>query len=435
MCESKDGNHHQVAELLSAYLDNMVTADERRLVESHLASCQACEQQLLALRQVVGLVRQLPSVVPPRAFVLREADVAPRSSFTRLRRLLPAWSGWATALATGAALLLCLTFLGLTLLRTGTQPSNLAMQLTTPGVPSNASQPLPTQTSEPVQGQTITEAMGAPLPTTLLASGVPTQLTSGPIPEGLPAKAQRTVTPALDLAEKRAPAVPTGELPGMPTVAVSSLCEEDRGCQLTGAPASPSATFVLPVAPAPEVRATATPVATDLAGVTVPQVAMAPAVAVTTTPVSPGTPPAEQAPQGESRDALRAAGAAPSGVLPMASGTRKPVLITVVSPTLVVGSGMITISGRLPLPEGVLLQAEIWRDGRPLEWAVPESQLTRLSAAGRFLLRLRARLDQADLDLSKASPGEFEIRIRSLDERLSVETRLPLSETSHDNTP
>ena len=422
MSEPEERSHHQVAELLAAYLDNRVTADERQLVEGHLARCQACQQHLLALRQTVRLVRQLPPVVPPRTFVLRATDVAHRPTFRWMRRRLSGGLGWTPAV-------------GIILLRAGTQPANLAMRPTAPTIVSSASPPLPTPSPALVQAQGLSESVSAPAPVTSAPTGMPTRPAAGPTLETRRGQLPRTATPAFDRAEQAAPAPLAGELPSAAPAEAPALCEEDRSCQLTAALASPTPAFVLPMAPAPERPATATPAATGLAGATVPQVAATPASTVSVIPSALATPPVEQLPEGESHEALRAAGAAPGGMLPMAPSRREPVLITVTSPTLVIGSGVITVSGWLPLPEGVWLQAEIWRDGQPLEWAIPESQLTRLDAAGRFSLRLQARLDQAALDLSKAPPGDYEIRIRALDEWLSVEARLPLPDVSHDHAP
>jgi anti-sigma factor RsiW len=53
--------HNQVAELLSAYIDDEVTTDERALVEEHLATCASCVYDLATLRQTdpsAGAARQ-----------------------------------------------------------------------------------------------------------------------------------------------------------------------------------------------------------------------------------------------------------------------------------------------------------------------------------------------------------------------------------------
>lgn len=62
-------------ELLSAYLDNEVTAEERALVEAAIAADPAIAWQVESLRQTVHLLQALPPLALPRAFTL-EAVVA-----------------------------------------------------------------------------------------------------------------------------------------------------------------------------------------------------------------------------------------------------------------------------------------------------------------------------------------------------------------------
>lgn len=57
-------------ERLSAYLDDMLDADERAHLEAHLADCGTCQRQLAELRQVRALLRALPQPALPRSFLL-----------------------------------------------------------------------------------------------------------------------------------------------------------------------------------------------------------------------------------------------------------------------------------------------------------------------------------------------------------------------------
>jgi anti-sigma factor RsiW len=100
--------HTQVAELLSAYIDDQVSAEERVRVEAHLATCSECDHDLATLRQTVALVGQLPQVAAPRPFTLREADVK------TMRPSRPAWWGlpWTRGLVGAGALLLCVVIVG-----------------------------------------------------------------------------------------------------------------------------------------------------------------------------------------------------------------------------------------------------------------------------------------------------------------------------------
>ena len=47
----------QVKELLSAYIDDMLTPEQKREVEEHLGLCPQCSQEAAFLRQCVGYKR------------------------------------------------------------------------------------------------------------------------------------------------------------------------------------------------------------------------------------------------------------------------------------------------------------------------------------------------------------------------------------------
>lgn len=64
-------------ELLSAYIDGDVTAEEKKLVERAVQSDANVAWRLESLQQTVNLLRTLPEMPLPRSFVLTEADVAP----------------------------------------------------------------------------------------------------------------------------------------------------------------------------------------------------------------------------------------------------------------------------------------------------------------------------------------------------------------------
>lgn len=73
-------------ELLSAYLDNQLEADERAALEARLRIDAGLRRELAALRQTVALVKALPPVRAPRDFTLtpEQADVR---EVTRSRRV------------------------------------------------------------------------------------------------------------------------------------------------------------------------------------------------------------------------------------------------------------------------------------------------------------------------------------------------------------
>ena len=66
-------------ELLSAYVDGEVTAEEAREVEELLASSEDARRELVELQATVDLVRGLPELEPPRSFAL---DAAPKRRWT-----------------------------------------------------------------------------------------------------------------------------------------------------------------------------------------------------------------------------------------------------------------------------------------------------------------------------------------------------------------
>ena len=78
-------------ELLSAYVDGEVTAEEAREVEEFLASSEDARRELAELQATVDLVRGLPELEPPRSFAL---DAAPERRWTL-------W--WPSVRATGLA--------------------------------------------------------------------------------------------------------------------------------------------------------------------------------------------------------------------------------------------------------------------------------------------------------------------------------------------
>ena len=150
-------------ELLSAYLDGEVTAQERAQVERALAHDPETAWRLESLQQTVTLVKALPRVSLPRSFTLREADVMPT------RGAADATAPWWRSLfspvmlrnATAIAALLFMVFLAgdLTLSRTiSSAPTPVALKApetvvveaivqATPAIANaRAIEPLPTAT-------------------------------------------------------------------------------------------------------------------------------------------------------------------------------------------------------------------------------------------------------------------------------------------------
>jgi anti-sigma factor RsiW len=73
----------EARELLSALLDDALSASERQAIEAHLAACAECRRELEALRGTVTLLGRLPPVHAPAGFVDRVMDQAYRPSWPR----------------------------------------------------------------------------------------------------------------------------------------------------------------------------------------------------------------------------------------------------------------------------------------------------------------------------------------------------------------
>ncbi len=93
------GRHRRLRDLLSAYVDGEVAESDRRRVEAHLESCDACRTELEELRATVSLLRRMPELAVPRSFALTPEHAVAQ------RPVMP--GGWTLRLAaSGAALIL-----------------------------------------------------------------------------------------------------------------------------------------------------------------------------------------------------------------------------------------------------------------------------------------------------------------------------------------
>lgn len=61
-------SHEAIQELLSSYLDDDLSAEERQRVDEHLASCEACREELALLRLTVDALRDMPVLEAPGGF-------------------------------------------------------------------------------------------------------------------------------------------------------------------------------------------------------------------------------------------------------------------------------------------------------------------------------------------------------------------------------
>ncbi len=82
---ARQNDHIRAEELMSAYLDKRLSAEEKNFFERHIASCANCHAQLETTRSMVAALRAMPVVKAPRSFVLpREMAKQPRRSFLTL---------------------------------------------------------------------------------------------------------------------------------------------------------------------------------------------------------------------------------------------------------------------------------------------------------------------------------------------------------------
>lgn len=105
-------------ELLSAYLDDQLSAGERARLEAQLATDPALRAELDTLRHTVALVRDLPPVPVPRNFILPQTVAArPRPvRKARSRRALrdgPQVKAWTAPLLTAATAVVSLVFVAI----------------------------------------------------------------------------------------------------------------------------------------------------------------------------------------------------------------------------------------------------------------------------------------------------------------------------------
>ena len=112
----------QSSELLTAYIDGELTADEVAAVEAHLPGCAVCQAQVASLHAAIGTLAALPALQPSADF---EEAVLAALRPSRVRR--PHWARRAAVMIVAggavAAALIVMPKLGLH----GASTSELAM--------------------------------------------------------------------------------------------------------------------------------------------------------------------------------------------------------------------------------------------------------------------------------------------------------------------
>ena len=193
---------HIDAELLSDYLDNQITPEQRSRIDQHLSTCAACRAELNSLRQTVALLHALPRVPVPRAFTLSEAQVGARRRSTSW-----IWGG-ARVMGAVAALVVVAALAVLVVQRPGQQAAPLPVAMAPAQVTAAAGAP----TAAP---QAATAAEGQPQ----AKQALPDTAEPVPAPQAIAPKAATTA--------------------------------QDRGLTTGGSQTGPAATAVQPQATAP----------------------------------------------------------------------------------------------------------------------------------------------------------------------------------------
>ena len=83
----------EIRERLSAFIDDELTAPERKVIEDHLHKCTACAREESSLRQVINLMDGIPDERPSRSFTpttIHRASSWKRCAYVKRHILTPA---------------------------------------------------------------------------------------------------------------------------------------------------------------------------------------------------------------------------------------------------------------------------------------------------------------------------------------------------------
>jgi anti-sigma factor RsiW len=86
-------DYKEIRERLSAFIDNELPPQESRLIKKHLHECPACVKEESSLRQVIGLLDEIPDESPSRSFILatiHRASSWKRCAYVKGHILMPA---------------------------------------------------------------------------------------------------------------------------------------------------------------------------------------------------------------------------------------------------------------------------------------------------------------------------------------------------------
>jgi hypothetical protein len=147
---------HPDLEILSAYLDRQLSAEEQATLEMRLQAEPALQTELDELRSTVMLLHDLEPLVPPRSFTLDPALVLPGR---------PWWAGW--LLQSGGVVAAFMVVLALAALYAGMQQTEEQT--------ASSSLPASPALSEPTGDSSAAEIAAAPTPRPIMPQTMPAE--------------------------------------------------------------------------------------------------------------------------------------------------------------------------------------------------------------------------------------------------------------------
>ncbi len=101
----------KIKQLLSPYIDLVLSEEEKTRVEEHLADCESCRQELTELKNTVKSIRDMEKLQAPSEFInelherLSREKVTPFNKRNRNNHLVSSTSGWFAASVASIALI------------------------------------------------------------------------------------------------------------------------------------------------------------------------------------------------------------------------------------------------------------------------------------------------------------------------------------------
>ena len=154
---ARQNDHIRAEELISAYLDKRLSAEEKGFFERHIASCADCRAQLETTRSMVAALRVMPPVKAPRSFVLPR-EMARQIAAPSRRSFLTLYPALRLATVVAAVAFAVLFASDLLIVRSG---GGTAQQSSLPAaapVPLEAQAPTAAREIAPAPEPTMTEA-------------------------------------------------------------------------------------------------------------------------------------------------------------------------------------------------------------------------------------------------------------------------------------